>query len=332
MVEKKKVLWLVLIACLFVFSGCVSPPVAAATAPVKTDTLPPPSPSPVPSATITPTVTLTPTPTPSPTPTPAVWIGAGDIAVCGVDSSAQTAALLEQNPGEIFTAGDNSNDDGALYEFNNCFGPTWGRFKDHIHPAPGNHEYITDSAAPYYEYFGQAAGQPGQGWYSYEYGGWHIVVLNSNCNDVACGKESPQVTWLREDLSAHPAQCTLAIWHHPRWSSGLTGSDGRMSPAYRVLYEAGAEIVISGHDHDYERLAPLDPTGKPDPQHGIRQFVVGTGGAEPRPFATILPESEAHQSGTFGVLKFSLYPDHYDWQFLPVSGETFTDSGTAACH
>lgn len=269
---------------------------------------------------------------PSPTPAPVYLTGAGDIAICGQEGDDQTAALLAHIPGIIFTAGDNSNESGSAYELAECFGASWGQFKDRIRPAPGNHEYYTPGALPYYEYFGAAAGNPGEGWYSYDTGGWHVVVLNSNCNDVACGPNSPQVQWLRQDLAANQAQCTLAIWHHPRWSSGLAGSDGRMSPAYRALYEHGAEVVVSGHAHDYERLAPLDPEGKRDPQYGIRQFVVGTGGVNALPFPSLLPESEASYSGAFGVIRFTLEPDRYAWEFIPVEGESYTDSGSAVCH
>jgi len=287
-----------------------------------------------PAATAAPAIPATDTAVPLPTATPApVYLtGAGDIAICGQEGDDQTAALLAGIPGTIFTAGDNSNESGTAQQFEECFGASWGQFKDRIRPAAGNHEYYTPGALPYYDYFGEAAGKPGEGWYSYDYGGWHIVVLNSNCNDVACGPNSPQVQWLRQDLAASDAQCTLAIWHHPRWSSGLAGSDGRMSPAYRALYEYGAEVVVSGHAHDYERLALLDPEGKRDPQHGIRQFVVGTGGVNALPFPGLLPESEAHFSGAFGVMRFTLRPDGYDWEFIPVAGETYTDSGTAECH
>lgn len=297
---------------------------------------------PLDTATPAPTFTGTPAPDPTraptltavPTPTPAVFTGAGDISICGQTGDDQTAALLANLPGKYFTAGDTANESGALFEFEHerCFASSWGQFKERIHPAAGNHEYNTPGAAGYFQYFGAAAGNPGEGWYTFEYGGWQIVVLNSNCNDVACGTQSTQITWLRETLAESTARCTLAIWHHPRWSSGLVGSDGRMWPAYRALYEAGAEIVISGHDHHYERFMPLDPRGKPDPERGIRQFVVGTGGVNYRLFGAILPESEVRHTGTFGVLKLELSPDSYTWEFLPVEGETFTDSGSASCH
>jgi acid phosphatase type 7 len=283
----------------------------------------------------TPTASATPTPVPSPTPSPApaavILTGAGDIAVCGTKGSAKTAALLAQIPGDIFTAGDNSNEDGSMQQYTDCFGPTWGQFLARIHPAVGNHDYLTAGATDYYSYFGSAAGEPGKGYYSYEEGAWHVVVLNSNCNDVGCGADSAQVQWLKADLAQHPAKCTLAYWHHPRFSSGLSGSSG-MYPFWQVLYANGVELVVNGNDHDYERFAPQDPLGKADPDNGIREFVVGTGGASQRAFNAIVANSEAHQTGTYGVLKLTLAADVYDWEFIPVEGGDFQDSGSGTCH
>lgn len=286
------------------------------------------SPSPAPTFTASPS----PSPSPSPTPTPAVLVGAGDIAICGQEGDDQTAALLEQIPGEIFAAGDNSNEEGTLRQYQQCFDPSWGRFKERLHPVPGNHDYETAGALDYFTYFGAAAGEPGLGYYSYDLGAWHVIALNSNCPWInGCGPDSPQAQWLLADLEAHPARCTLAYWHHARWSSGLAGSAFWLGDLWRILYEHGAEVVISGHDHDYERFARQNPEGELDP-NGMRQFVVGTGGAGYYPFGeTILPASEVRHSGTFGVLKLTLYPDRYDWEFIPVAGETFTDSGSEAC-
>lgn len=249
-----------------------------------------------------------------------------------MDEDESTAALLDRFPNAtIFTAGDNTYDSGRAIEFQNCYGPAWGRHKDRTYPSPGNHDYMTDMAAPYFEYFGENAGEPGQGYYSYDLGDWHIVSLNSNCNEVACGEGSAQYEWLQADLAASPKHCTLAYWHHPRWSSGLAGSSGWTYRFWNLLYEHGAEVVISGHDHDYERFAPMDTNGNLDP-NGIRQFVVGTGGTYLRGFGTVLPGSEIRETGTFGVIKFSLFPDRYEWEFIPVEGSTFTDSGSAECH
>jgi hypothetical protein len=264
-----------------------------------------------------------------------ILVGAGDIADCSQIEGAQaTAALLAKIPGTIFAAGDTGCPDGTEQNFLQCYAPTWGRFKDRTRPAPGNHEYHTKGAAPYFKYFGKAAGEPGKGYYSYELAGWHIISLNSDCSDIGgCGAGSQEDVWLRQDLAAHPVACTLAYWHHPLFSSGLThGNDPEMKPFWQDLYNAGADVVISGHDHDYERFAPQDPEARPDPARGIREFVVGTGGRHRRGFGLPKPNSEVRNSDTWGVLKLTLYPDHYAWQFIPVAGATFTDSGTGTCH
>lgn len=302
-----------------------------------------PAPSPLPTLGATPTVSPTPastftappspSPTPTATPTPAVLVGAGDIAICGQEGDDQTAYLLDQIPGAIFTAGDNSNEDGTLRQYQQCFEPSWGRHKERIYPSPGNHDYEVPDAADYFAYFGPAAGEPGKGYYSYDLGEWHIIALNSNCPWLigGCGPDSPQAQWLQDDLAAHPARCTLAYWHHARWSSGLAGSAFWLGDLWRILYEHGADVVISGHDHDYERFVPQNPEGEPEPG-GMRQFVVGTGGASQRPFGdTILPTSEVRHWGAFGVLKLTLYPGRYDWEFVPVDGASFTDSGSDVC-
>lgn len=264
-----------------------------------------------------------------------VLVGAGDIADCNELAGAEaTAALLATIPGTIFAAGDTGCPDGTEENFLQCYAPTWGRFKDRTRPAPGNHEYHTKGAGPYFKYFGAAAGEPGKGYYSYELAGWHILSLNSDCSDIGgCGAGSPEEVWLRQDLATHSAACTLAYWHHPLFSSGHThGNDPEMKVFWQDLYNAGAEIVISGHDHDYERFAPQDPDARPDPARGIREFVVGTGGRHRRGFGPPKPNSEVRNSDTFGVLKLTLHPNGYEWQFIPVAGATFTDSGEGTCH
>lgn len=263
-----------------------------------------------------------------------VLVGAGDIASCyaGNVSDEATAALLDTIPGTVFTAGDNAYPDGTLDQFRNCYGPTWGRHKARTHPATGNHEYHTAGATGYYTYFGAAAGDPNKGYYSYDLGAWHVIVLNSNCDFVACQAGSPQELWLRADLAARATACTLAYWHHPRFSSGFHGNDGDLQPFWQALYEAGADVVISAHSHGYERFALQTPDGQADAQYGIREFVVGTGGDKFEAMGKIQPNSEVRNNTTHGVLKLTLHSTSYNWSFIPIAGKTFTDVGQGACH
>ncbi len=275
------------------------------------------------------------TPSPAATPRPAdpVLVGAGDIASCSEDGDEQTAALLDKIEGTVFTLGDNAYPNGTPQQFMACYDPTWGRHKARTRPVPGNHDYRTTGAAGYFGYFGGAAGDPATGNYSYDLGAWHIVVLNSNCGEIGgCGPGSRQERWLKADLAAHPAPCTAAMWHHPRFSSAKHGDDGGMRNLWRVLSEAGAELVLSGHDHTYERFAPQDADGKLDPARGMRQFVVGTGGKELYEFERIEADSEVHSNKTFGVLKLTLHPRAYDWEFVPVRDGVFRDAGSDECH
>ena len=262
----------------------------------------------------------------------AVLLAAGDIADCGSSGDEATAALLDTLDGTIITLGDNVYPSGTADQFAQCYEPSWGRHKARTRPAPGNHDYATPGAAGYYGYFGESAGDPSAGYYSYGLGAWHVVALNSNCREVGgCEAGSPQEQWLRADLAAHPAACTLAYWHHPRFSSGRHGSTAQMAAIWQTLYDAGADVVLSGHDHLYERFAPQDPSGAADPARGIRQFTVGTGGESFYNFRRVLPTSEVRHTGTPGVLKLTLYPASYDWEFVPVAGATFTDAGSDAC-
>ena len=207
-------------------------------------------------------------------------VGAGDIAACGAGAAARTADLVARIAGTVFTAGDNAYERGTSSEYADCYGPTWGRFKARTRPAPGNHEYLANGAAGYFDYFGAVAGERGKGYYSYEVGAWHVVVLNSECAFVGgCGITSPQVRWLDVDLAQARSTCSLAIFHHPRFSSGAEhGSDATYDAFWRVLYAHGVELVINGHDHEYERFAPQTPDAVRDEARGIREFVVGTGG------------------------------------------------------
>jgi hypothetical protein len=263
----------------------------------------------------------------------AVIAGAGDISVCDWPFDDRVSDLFKLIPGDIFTLGDNSNEQGSWEQYQRCFADSWGRFKERIHPVPGNHDYVNPGANAYFEYYGAQAGEPGKGYYSYDLGAWHLIALNGNCSAVGgCWAGSPQETWLREDLKSHPTACTLAYWHQPRWSSGIHGGDDTYDAFWRVLYEYGAELVMNGHDHHYERFSPQTPDGVLDWEHGIRQFIAGTGGAGTRRTGDPLPNSEVLHTGTDGVLALSLYPDRYEWQFIPAGADAFSDWGTTPCH
>jgi hypothetical protein len=264
-----------------------------------------------------------------------VLVGAGDIANCNRAEDESTAQLLDSIAGTVFSLGDNAYPGGRPAQFNNCYGPTWGRHKARTRPAPGNHDYHTAGAAGYYTYFGTAASPLDtnctsncKGYYSYNLGTWHIIVLNDEIDHSA---GSAQEQWLRADLAANQSVCTLAYWHQPRFSSGLHGSNSGAQPFWQALYDDGADVVLNGHDHTYERFAPQNPSGQADPSRGIREFVVGTGGAELYGFITTQANSEVRNSTTWGVLKFTLHPTSYDWEFIPIAGQSFTDAGSAHC-
>jgi len=265
---------------------------------------------------------------------PARMVAAGDIAGCDTAGDEATAALVDAIPGTVAALGDLAYENGTASEFALCYAPSWGRFRDRTRPTPGNHEYRTPGAAPYYAYFGAAAGDPSKGYYSYDLGAWHVIVLNSNCGDIGggCGRGSPQVVWLKADLGAHHRFCTLAYWHDPRFSSGPTGSDERMEAFWNALYEARADLVLVAHDHVYERFAPQGPDGAGARNLGLREFVVGTGGESHYVLRAPIANSQVRNDDTFGVLRLTLRAASYDWQFVPVAGATFTDSGSTACH
>ncbi len=256
-----------------------------------------------------------------------VLVGAGDIASCDERGDEKTARLLDGISGAVFTVGNNAYESGRASEYRRCYKPSWGRHKARTRPAPGNHDYRSSDANPYYDYFGQNAGPAGRGYYSYDLGVWHVISLNSN---VAAEEGSSQYEWLRDDLAANPSECTVAYWHHAAFSSGEHGNSSRMAQIWKLLDESGVDVALVGHDHDYERFAPQNYDGTADP-NGIRQFVAGTGGREHRPFSNIQQNSEVRNSGTFGVLKLTLHATSYDWEFVPVAGQTFRDSGSAAC-
>ena len=270
-----------------------------------------------------------------PPPGAEVFVGAGDIAVCGSSGDEATSDLLVNISGTVFTLGDNAYSNGSASDYTNCYDPSWGRVKSRTRPTPGNHEYQTANASGYFGYFGSAAGDPTKGYYSYDLGDWHIIVLNSNssCTTISCAAGSAQEQWLRADLAANTKACTLAYWHHPRFSSGAThGNNTAVAPFWDALYQYGAEIILNGHEHVYERFAPQTPNATADPANGIRQFTVGTGGAGLYSFSsTIQPNSEVRNNTSLGVLKLTLRTGGYDWDFIPATG-SFTDSGSGTCH
>ena len=256
-------------------------------------------------------------------------VAAGDIASCWWREDESTARLLDRIGGIVAPLGDNAYPDGTYREYRQCYHRTWGRHLDRTRPAVGNHEYRTKDAAGYFRYFGARAGPPGKGWYSYAHEGWHVVVLNS---DEPLQRGSEQYGWLVDDLRRHPTRCTLAYFHHPRWSSGRHGGREKVTDAYRAMYDAGVDVILSGHDHHYERFAPLDPVGRLDPARGIRQFVVGTGGAPSYRLRERVRGSEVIESHVRGVLRLVFHSDAYEWEFVPIAGRKFTDAGRAACH
>ncbi|HSA54782.1 MAG TPA: Ig-like domain-containing protein [Gemmatimonadaceae bacterium] len=257
-----------------------------------------------------------------------VLVGAGNIARCDMSIDEATARLLDAIPGTVFTAGDNTYDSGTLTDISTCFGASWGRHKSRIRPSAGDREFSVSGASGYFGYFGAAAGPTGKGYYSYDLGDWHVVVLNSS---IATSAGSAQEQWLRADLAASTKPCTIAYWHYPRFSSFSTHTRASVKPLWDALYAAGAEIVVNGHYRFYERYAPQSPTGQADPK-GIRQFIVGTGGTGQNPFDTVMPNSEVRKTGIFGVLKLTLGSGTYAWEFVPVAGQTFTDQGTGTCN
>jgi hypothetical protein len=281
------------------------------------------TPTPTDTATATSTDTSPPTPTSSASGS-AVFVGAGDISTCSNNNDEATAKLLDAIPGTVFVAGDNAYIDGSYAEYTNCYDPTWGRHKARTKPIPGNHEYQTSGAAGYFQYFNNIPA-----YYAFNLGSWRIYALNS---EISVSSTSAEVTWLQDDLATNPSQCVLAYWHKPRWSSGsMHGSNSAMQTLWQVLSNAGAEVVINGHEHNYERFAEMSASGAAV-SAGLREFVVGMGGNGHYPFGTILPASQVRNSSTFGVLKLTLRPGGYDWQFVPVAGSTFTDSGSGNCH
>ena len=287
---------------------------------------------------------------------PPILVGAGDIARCydpdnplditppHLTAAESTAMILDRIPGTVMAVGDNAYEFGSLADYLLCYEPTWGRHKARTRPAVGNHEYLTPGAAGYFAYFFPVSAPPG-GYYSYDLGRWHVVVLNSMTQWSACppprtspddgrtcAGDLPQRLWLIADLRHHRNRCTIAYFHHPRFSSGRHGSQYEMQQLWDILYANGVDVVVSGHDHLYERFAPQDPDANLDTRRGIRQFTVGTGGAGLYEFTTILPNSEVRINDTHGVLALALDDSRYAWAFISATGGAVRDSGSGDCH
>jgi alkaline phosphatase len=261
-----------------------------------------------------------------PAPHDVVVLAAGDIARCDGQHDEATAALLDRLPGEVLALGDQAYPAATAEDYRRCYGPSWGRHRERTHPTPGNHEYFQRGAIPYFDYFGRTAGPRGKGWYSFDLGAWHVVSLNSEFSTHA---GSEQERWLRDDLRRHRNRCVLAFWHRARFSSGEHGNTREVAPLWRALHDAGADVVVQAHDHDYERFDPLNANGRPDP-NGLRSFVVGTGGGEFRNFRRPVRGSAVRIDHEPGVLRLTLRAISYAWEFVPVSGSP-KDHGEATC-
>src|SRR5215211_2324411 len=260
-------------------------------------------------------------------------VGAGDIAGCDFKADRKTARLVGRIGGTVFTLGDSVYPDATRAQFRKCYDPTWGKYKKRTRPTAGNHDYDISGAKAYFNYFRWRAGRP-TGYYSYDRGTWHIVALNSNCEEVGeCDWRSAQGRWLRRDLANHRARCTLAYFHHPLYASGSNYDSPKVKPFWHILYNHHAEVILSGHAHRYERFARITPSGERSSARGIRQFIVGTGGklggAQKGPDE---PRVQAKKIGAPGVLKLDLGSGFYQWKFVPVAGRNYTDSGRARCH
>jgi len=265
-----------------------------------------------------------------------LMVAAGDIALCDLDTDDQVGLLVdeifEDEDGVVAVLGDVVQVDGAPWEYEECYDPVWGRQKARTRPAAGNHDYRTEDATGYFDYFGSAAGEPGEGWYAYTFSSWRVIVLNSNCDAIGgCDAGSPQEQWLRAELAAHPAACSVVYMHHPRFSSGSHGDADAVEPLWEALYEHGVDVALAGHDHDYERFAPMAADGTVDVESGIRSFVVGTGGAPLRTLDPTRPGSEYGFDDYHGVLELRLGDGSYTYRFVDVDGIE-RDAGSGVCH
>ncbi len=257
--------------------------------------------------------------------------GKGQEGHCQMQATANL--IIKNKPTAVLALGDNQYERGELANYRASYDKSWGKFKAITKPVPGNHEYYGDEAAGYYDYFGALAGDRQKGYYSFNLGNWHLIALNSNCKAVGgCGVGSAQEKWLKDDLKANPKTCTLAYWHHPRFSSGVHGSNSEYEGFWQALYAAKADVVLTAHDHGYERFAPQGMGGKADPKAGVREFVVGSGGKNLYALKTLQAHSEIRSDKTFGVLKLVLNPQSYSWDYLTIGNGDFQDQGTTPCH
>ena len=273
-----------------------------------------------------------------------VIAAAGDISCAPTSRAAcrmmdTATALGFAAPDVVLALGDLQYEEGEFVNFTRMYTPSWGRYKPITRPVAGNHEYQTPGAQGYFDYFNGPnqlngpAGDRRRGYYSFHLGAWNVIALNSNCREVGgCHLGSPQELFLRAALQASDAMCTMAVLHHPLFSSGVNGSTADIRPLWQTLYDFGADVVLNGHEHVYERFPPQTPQGVSDPRRGIRQFTVGTGGHSLTPFRPPLLSSEVRSNDDFGVLRMELHPDHYSWEFIPVMGGTFNDTGSQRCH
>lgn len=261
-------------------------------------------------------------------PGPVRILAAGDIGECGF-GGLQTGAMLDSMDGIVLALGDLAYFQGSTVNFRECYDPAWGRFQARTRPVPGNHEYETPGASSFFDYFGDLAGERGRGYYAFTAGSWRIIALNSGAGAGNMSPSSMQLQWLRTELDNNRFTCTLAYWHHPLFSSGPNGNQPDVREFWRVLSDAGVDVVINGHDHLYERFAPQDIEGRPAP-NGIREFVAGTGGAHLYAIGPPKPNSERRVSA-YGIFTMTLSPGSYQWDFRSV-GNTFSDPGTGTCH
>jgi acid phosphatase type 7 len=260
-------------------------------------------------------------------------LAVGDIGDCDTGADDNLAGVMAEREGTVLALGDIAYPEGTSEDFAECFAPSWRTLLPRIRPVPGNHDYGTGDASAYFEFFGPAAGDPGRGYYSFDLGDWHLVALNSACDqpNIGCTEGSPQLEWLARDLSTNDTACTLAYWHVPRFSSGEHGGDAAVQAFWEILDESGADVILNAHDHNYERLAPMTPDGQRDDDNGIRQFVVGTGGSDLRGLGEVEPNNERWATGYAGFLELVLDERGYQWTFVSASGEVL-DAGSDTCH